>query len=195
MKPSLPSTIICSAFAILLLGPALRAAETAAPVPTNGNFEEGDLDWVLFTQKEKDHWKVNSEVIDEDGNHFLRMERKDPEQNCVIRRAVEINPEWGVVNVSVRIRGVELDPGVMSKGFDGAVVLLNFLDAAGLAVGGFTVSGSNRYPVVKSPGDWEEFQISTSVIPAGATQLEVSLVIKGGTGIADFDDVSVSGEL
>jgi endoglucanase len=149
------------------------AATAWAGLLSQGDFEQGGSEWKL---------PKGAAILEEGGNHFLRLEADGPDQMIIVSRKVELGPEQRALAMSFRARHAEIKVGKESW-HDGRV-MLDFRDALGNKLPG---SPSAPY-FKKQPRDWQGRRLEF-LVPEGAVSLEISpALFRVAHGSIDFDD-------
>ena len=166
----------------LALLPALAFAAPFEPreLLSNGGFEAGD--------KAPAEWRLASGITweQENGNRFLRLRIAKPGSNLSSSRTVRLEPEWGVLRVSCRVRYEGIIQG--SEGWHTGRLAMSFKNDKGERVGEWP----NVLNWLGSSPDWKQ-ESRDYVIPEGATTLALDLAIfSAPAGRLEFDDVKVA---
>lgn len=171
--------------------PVRTDAVTAAPGGDGlrpGNLvQNGD-----FTQTEASgsptawtHYKAHfAELIEEDGNTFLRIRNDNKASSKRMSQRIEIPEGLDRVHVSVRMRGKDLDVG--EKAYQNARVQMAHFDAEGKLLG---YSWSPK--LTEDAEDWLTIA-NWYPLKTGAKYVGLSVGFIESTGVADFDDIHVS---
>jgi beta-galactosidase len=123
-------------------------------------------------------------IAEENGNHFLRIDRKTKEQSAIISREVYLDPTWPAVTVSARVRASGLDKG--EQVWMTGNVQITFKDSSGKQVGGWP-----KKLDVQADCDWSPREHRYEV-PAGAAVLEIAVGMWAAAGRFDVDDLVVT---
>lgn len=160
---------------LLLCAPFFARAESVATDSwlTNGDFEAGAEGWRLPS--------IDA-LVEEDGNHFLRLKYVGPDQFLSAHRSVLVAPDHEAYVFSIRARFVDIQPG-RQQWHDGRVIL-DFKDADGKRL----TSPSPPYFKKTSKG-WITNTMEF-VVPPGAATLEITPVLfHVKSGVLDLDDL------
>lgn len=122
-------------------------------------------------------------VLEENGNHFLRLTNRDPGASAFIHGFFKLDPEWRMVRVRSRLRVNGLKMG--KQPWEIARLGYVFTDEAGNQVGDFTNS-----PGADGDTDWKVIEIVAPVHP-GAALIKLTPILNNATGVMDIDDVVV----
>jgi hypothetical protein len=183
--------ILLAAIGSFAARPAVATTPTTAPAATapssvlpNGSFEHvsGDL---------PDGWTTGQpervKVIEENGNHFVRVTIDKPKQTAILSRALAVDPAWKRLTIRARLRAKDLKLG--EEGWHEPRVALFFANADGEHVG--------KWPDVprlrENTAGWIDREVTVDV-PDGAAKLDVQCAVFSAQGVVDFDDVTVSVE-
>jgi len=151
----------------------------------NGNLERTDSKGGLLGWRIDSRSKSNVQMLDENGNHFVRISNDNAGNTLYLEQKVPVDPSWKQVTVTCRMRSKDYKPGTGSA--QDARVLLSFRDSQGEHL--------NSTPAEpKLPGDspaWIERNVTLDV-PVKSTVLHVQLYMKNTTGVVDFDDIRVA---
>ncbi|MBV9865604.1 MAG: sigma-70 family RNA polymerase sigma factor [Abitibacteriaceae bacterium] len=132
-------------------------------------------------------WMVDdpehTKVLNEGGNHFLRLNSTDFKNPLIAQYRVKLDPAWKGIRILGRVRAINFMPG--QEDGDGIRIASEFEDAAGNAVVDSSAFVLQRF----SPG-WSIMQQPRKV-PEGATTVILTLEVHGSTGPVDFDDIMV----
>lgn len=174
---------ICTALlALLMLAPALKAAEANPSIISNGNFETDRKakgwpdDW---PQSKESSWEV------ENGNHFLRLKVLEPGKLVMAYRQIALKPEQQHFQLTFRTRYTDVKRGKDS--WHDARIMIDFKDA----------QGKKLKSTVKPPyfsgtsKDWRDVKVEFDV-PEGAKFLEfMPSLFQAQSGIFDLDDIAL----
>jgi hypothetical protein len=166
--------------------PRARATPTTVPSPApvlpNGSFEQvsGEL---------PDGWTSGQpervKVIEEGGNHFVRVTIDKPKQTAILSRPLAIDPAWKRLTIRARFRAKDLKLG--EEGWHEPRVALFFANGAGEHVGPWPDVPRLR----EDAAEWVEREVTVDV-PDGAAKLDVQCAVFSAQGVVDFDDVTVT---
>ena len=162
--------------------PATAPATAPSAVLPNGSFEHitGDL---------PDGWTTGQpdrvKVVEEGGNHFVRVTIDKPKQTAILSRTLTIEPAWRRLTIKARLRAKDLKLG--EEGWHEPRVALFFANANGEHVG--------KWPDVprlrETAAEWVDREATVDV-PDGAAKLDVQCAVFSAQGVVDFDDVTVT---
>jgi hypothetical protein len=162
---------------------AARAGDLPRELLDNGSFER---------EAPGRHWPDGwprhpaAQWFLEDGNHFLRLQARQPGDTVSISRTVALQPDWGVLRVSCGVRYRDIVPG--REGWHDGRIAMSFLDAEGRRVGPWPNVLHWQGTADTWRGESREF-----VIPEGAAQLAWSLsLFSVQSGRLDLDDVQIT---
>ncbi|MDQ3815647.1 MAG: hypothetical protein M3347_17170 [Armatimonadota bacterium] len=162
--------------------PPLDASPIRAGLP-EGTFEQTDekgnpVGWNLAG------WKM-IRVMEENGNHFLRIEnRAFPNDYVMISSRFKLDPIWQRVKIALRMRTRDLKVG--KQPWNEARLWYAFEDENGKEI------GAGPFPALKKDSDWVALEVKTA-IPKNAVHLKLTPAMLSTTGIADFDDIQITG--
>jgi hypothetical protein len=123
-------------------------------------------------------------LLDEGGNHFLRLTNPDAGKIVYVDRKIKLEPSWVAVTVSARMRSSGFNAGSGSMQ-DGRVAVL-FKDESNQRIGGYPT-----VPSVRGDSTWT-VRTATADVPTGAKSLQLQAGIFNATGTVDFDDIIVT---
>ena len=131
------------------------------------------------------HWEMDkkAQVVEEDGNKFLRLENDSNRNTVFVSGQWKIEPNWKGVRVRARLRGRNLKKG--TNPFDGARMQILFADAKDTPL--------NAAPAMlelPKDSDWKDLQ-TTITIPPGATIIKLLPSLSRTEGTLDVDDISI----
>ncbi len=132
--------------------------------------------WELLDRK-------RTQVVEEDGNHFLRLINPQPRDGIFATGLFKLDPSWKALKIGVRMRTEGLRVG--ANPWENARLMSSFLNAAGTELKGETAT-----PFLAKDTDWVQLEV-LQPIPAGAVFLKLTPFLLQATGIADFDDITV----
>ncbi|HEX2949953.1 MAG TPA: hypothetical protein VHV83_10380 [Armatimonadota bacterium] len=147
---------------------------------TNGNFEMGATtpkDWALWS---------GATWVTENGNHFVRFNIAKPGETAYATRALDLQPEWGVIRLTTKIRYHDIVRG--PEGWQTGRIAMDFLDAQGKRTGAWpdVLNWTGSCPT------WTQ-ESRDFIIPEGAKSLVLTLAIFNcQSGQLDFDDISLT---
>ncbi|HXI83036.1 MAG TPA: hypothetical protein VNL17_02980 [Verrucomicrobiae bacterium] len=156
-------------------------------LPIQAGFPEG-----TFEQLEADGspigWKLpkqsNVKIIEENGNHFLRLVNEKSGSTATIEdNRFTLDPKWKTLKVSARLRSKDLRAG--TNAVDGARLQFMFEDANGKMLGGWPPA-----PGLRQDSDWITKTVRAS-IPPGAMYVKLLPALYNATGTFDIDDVQI----
>lgn len=134
-------------------------------------------------------WKSSdprhSSVVQENGNHFLRVTNDNPHGLVTVDGSYELDPAWKSVTVRVRMRARNLQVG--QHPWETGRLGYIFVDAAGEQAGGYPAC-----PTLNADTDWVTLT-QKSDVPTGAVYLKLSAQLLNAAGILDVDDISIEG--
>ncbi|HPO90066.1 MAG TPA: hypothetical protein PLJ44_03010, partial [Victivallales bacterium] len=123
--------------------------------------------------------------IEREGNEsFLRVENDNPTKTVVLDNYFSLDTNWKKINIKAKIRTKNLKCG--NEGWQNARVMVTFVDKIGQKVGGY-----GECPEAKTDQNWTEKSVVRE-IPEGAAGVRLQVGLFNATGIADFDDISIS---
>lgn len=171
--------LLCLGIAILVCPLSFAGEFKPRELLTNGDFEAGD--------KTPKDWPLGRGVMweKEDGNHFLRLRPVKPGESVVASRNLPLEPDWGFLRISCRVRYRNIVMGV--EGWHDGRIAMTFKDVQGQRVGSWP-------PVLHWSGSCENWKQESKefYIPEGAVSVDISLALfQVQSGEIDFDDVSV----
>jgi len=147
-----------------------------------GSFEQLDdagapQGWPLETEP-------HAQLVEEDGNHFLRLTNDDPKQFVILNSRFALPAGTTRVTIKVKLRGTHLRAG--DQGYENGRLGFTFEDENGIRVGPWPMT-----PALKQDSAAWVSQSITTAVPADARYLVLSPVMQGTTGTLDLDDISV----
>jgi serine/threonine-protein kinase len=169
-SPSAPSPVVAS---------ATLSADDRAP----GDMENLDANGFVRGWNVQARYRPQVTVMDEAGNHYLRVTNPDAGRIVYFDRKITLDPSWVAVTVSARMRASSFKAGGGSMQ-DGRVAIL-FKDAGGIRIGGYP-----PVPNVRGDSGWTVRTV-TADVPPGAKSLQLQGGIFNATGTVDFDDITV----
>lgn len=124
-------------------------------------------------------------LIEENGNHYLRLTNDEPEKFLSVVGRFKLNPAWKSVIISARLRGTNIKRKPDAKTWETARVGYDFENAQGQRVGPWP-------PTLELLGstDWKVFQLQID-IPRGAALMRIVPLMHNTTGTFDIDDIIV----
>jgi len=157
------------------------SAEPIEPGFPFGTFEQLDekgqpLGW---HNRDPKHIKI----LEEDGNHFVRITNLNPRGRATIDGYFKLNPKWKALQIRARLRAKDLKVGA-EPWLNGAVGI-SFTDAQGQHVGGYPDN-----PSLNRDSDWTVRTIRTD-IPKGAVYIKLDTQLLLATGTLDVDDIDI----
>jgi hypothetical protein len=159
---------------------AVRTAPAADPVNVlpHGNFETLDG----ATPK---GWKImgTAELKTDGANHYLQFTNTDHKTSAWALATLQLDPEWGALRVSARIKATDLKNG--PEGWHNARCILNFRTADGKD------AGYPQGPLLTADSDWVT-QTVTVDIPTNATALHLQPGLWAATGVMGLDDLIIT---
>ncbi|HEX8234356.1 MAG TPA: hypothetical protein VF600_00205 [Abditibacteriaceae bacterium] len=160
--------------------PSFEARDIAPSFP-EGTFEKVD------DSGNPDGWDsaqaFGVQVLEENGNHYLRLTNRDPGASAFIHGFFKLDPEWRMVRVRSRLRVKDLKMG--AQPWEIARLGYVFTDEAGNQAGDYTNS-----PGVDADTDWKVIEIVAPVHP-GAALIKLTPILNNATGVLDIDDIVV----
>ena len=166
---------------------ATETATTATPAGIDsaaGNMEEPDGKGGARGWHTQARYQPQVTLMEEGGNHFLRVNNPDAGKLVYFDRKIELDPAWVAVTVSARMRSTGFTSGKGSKQ-DGRVDVI-FRDEHGTRVGGYPT-----VPCVRGDSPWT-VRSATADVPPGAKSLLLQVGIFNSSGTVDFDDITVT---
>lgn len=166
---------------LLLVAGSAMAQEKNLVV--NGDFEK-------VKEGKAENWELGKEgetrisVVEEKGNHFLRIAIDQPMQIVSVRQRIKLDPKWKSLTVKARMRGKRVKLG--EKEFHTPRVTIMFVGADGKQVGDWPDA-----PALSADSDWMEVK-ETMKVPEGAVEVEIRPTLIQAEGVVDFDDVVVT---
>jgi hypothetical protein len=141
----------------------------------NGDFE-ADSGWAV---------KDGATRVEEDGNHFLRLNQTEPGKTVMVYRLVDLKPDAKALKLSFKVRYDNIKPG-KKLWFDGRI-MMNFKDDQNN-----TLKPGPGAPNFKGTSkEWKERETSF-IVPEGATKLEMMFTLfQVNEGQLDFDDIKL----
>ncbi len=137
----------------------------------------------------KSAWKwgqtAGKSVVEESGNHFIRIQGMGLNKYSSVGTEISIKPEWKKLRISYKIRTQQFkaNPADINSGSDLFVV---FADEHGTWMpGGGTPLNRLKNDAAWTPRSW------LWSVPPGAKSVLVNLSADLVTGITDFDDIKV----
>lgn len=167
---------------ILLSSTAVWAADPAPSLLPNGNLEKTTKDAAW-----PDGWPHGKGVtwVEEEGNHFLRLQTEKPGEMVMLYISVPMKPEYQTLELSYRVRHKDIKPGKQAW-FDGRI-MMNFKDDAGQVV----KPGPSHPNYRGSSKGWLDRKQQIAV-PQGAKTLEIMpTLFQAESGTLEFDDFSL----
>ena len=149
----------------------------------NGSLEKQDPNGNVIGWFVHDRFKPFVQIVNEDGNHFMRLTNGDPAKTVFVDHKINIDPTWKAVTVSARMRAINFKPGKLPS--HDARVAFAFRDDQDKRVGSWP-----PVPSVRSDSPWTE-RVVTADVPPGASSMYIQLAIFNATGTADFDDIHI----
>jgi hypothetical protein len=146
-----------------------------------GNFEDIDNNgivrvWNIANSRERG-------VVEENGNHFLRLTNPKPGQTVGFDRFWKLDPEARIIRVSTRLRGTNLVPG--KEPYETGRLGWVLTDAQGNMVGGWQPT-----PELRQDSDWRTFEYTVAV-PKGAVLIKLTPMLLNCAGTVDIDDIDI----
>jgi hypothetical protein len=183
--PTSPRGDSASVAANITTPPAPAAVPTVAGPDAiiNGTLEKQDVKGNVLGWFIHDRFKSQVQVLEDDGNHFIRLTNKDASKTVFVDQKVNVDPHWKTVTISARIRTSDFKAGKSAS--QDARVALAFHDQNGTRVGNWP-----PVPSVKTNSPWTD-RVVTADVPEGAKSLIIQLAIFNATGTADFDNIRV----
>jgi hypothetical protein len=129
-------------------------------------------------------YKPQVTLLEEGGNHFLRLDNPDPAKIVYVDRKIKVDPSWVAVTVSARMRSTDFQAGSGSMQ-DGRIRIL-FKDESGTRIGNYPTE-----PNVRGDSTWT-IRTATADVPAGAKSVQLQAGIFNATGTLDLDDIIVT---
>ncbi len=163
--------------ALVLCVPVWAATEAPNVFPA-GSFE-------LLDGGQPRGWNLlpGSAVRTDGANHYLEFTNADPKNSAWAMATLKLDPEWGSLRVSARLRVANLKLG--SAGWHNARLILNFRTADGKD------AGFPEGPQLRADSDWVT-QTVTVDVPATAATLALQPGLWGCTGVMGLDDIVVT---
>ena len=170
-------------FGLLML--ALASQAHSAPFEqrellTNGDFEAGAQAPTGWQLRPGASWEK------EGNNHFLHLQSAQPGATTGCQRVVPLEPGWGVLRLSCRVRFRDIVMG--PEGWHDGRIAMTFQDAHGQGVGDWP----NVLHWTGTSPEWKQ-ESRDYVIPEGAASLTLELALFSvQSGQIDFDDVRLA---
>jgi hypothetical protein len=149
----------------------------------NGSLEDVDDKGALAGWFIADRFKDSVQLLDEGGNHFLRLKNDDPAKTVFVDQKISIEKGWKALTISARMRATDFKAGKAAP--QDARVAFAFRDDKGNRVGSWPA-----VPEVKADSPWVDRTVTVDV-PEGAKVLYMQLAMFYCTGAVDFDDIRV----
>ncbi len=150
------------------------AADDATSVLPDGTFETAEA-WPV---------KAPAERVEEDGNHFLRLQVAEPGKAVMDYRLANVKPDHKAYELSYRVRFADIKRG-KQKWFDGRI-MMNFKDADGKKL-----SSPGAPTFVGTSKGWES-RTTSFLVPEGAAELEMMFTLfQAKSGTLEFDDIKL----
>jgi hypothetical protein len=147
-----------------------------------GTFEELDAQGVPKGWKPgKGQWKI----IEENGNHYLRLSSDNPTLYVSMEGRFLLNPEWKAVSINARLRASNLKRKPDAKSWETARLGFQFENTRGERVGEWPATIE-----LQSDTNWKVLGVKAD-IPLGAVYLRLSPLLQNTTGIFDVDEILV----
>jgi serine/threonine protein kinase len=167
----------------VVVPPADTPAQPPKNVVLNGsmdatNIHGGVAGWFIH-----ERFGDAAQVVEEDGNRFLRLTNDDPAKTVFADQRIEVDPSWRAVLVSARMRASDFTPGEAAA--HDARVAFAFRDAEDNRVGNWP-----PVPSLRQNSSWVE-RVVTVDVPPGATSIYIQLAMLYATGTVDFDDIRI----
>ncbi|MDQ3814516.1 MAG: hypothetical protein M3347_11265 [Armatimonadota bacterium] len=147
-----------------------------------GTFEELDQDGFPIGWRRPKNRRV--QIIEEKGNHFLRLTNDDPSAEVFLDSYWKLDPQWQGIKVSARLRAQHLKTG--KQPWYNARLGYGYTDATGKTVGPYL-----QCPELNQDSDWKTVSVR-STIPAGALYLHLRAYLQQATGTFDLDDIRIT---
>jgi tRNA A-37 threonylcarbamoyl transferase component Bud32 len=169
-------------------GAAVNAVASAKPraeedtLATLGTMEDLDGKGGLRGWKIQERYKPWVTVLDESGNHFVRVVNPDTETLACFERKIDLDPAWKSLKVSARMRAIDFKAAGSRQ--DGRVELI-FKDADGQRAGKYPT-----VPNVRADSPWATRTVTVD-IPPDAKSLHLQCGIFNAKGTVDFDDIVI----
>ena len=157
------------------LAPASLPIRPGLPEGTFENLDDkGDpVGWTLGT---------GITLMQEDGNHFLRLNNDDPNGTVLTDTFFKLDPAWRGIIVKARLRtNIKTGP----ESYHNARLGYTFADAAGEKVGDWPATLD-----VRADEDWTKLE-QRALVPPGAVYVKVTPIMQNTTGTLDLDDIVV----
>jgi hypothetical protein len=165
---------------LLLAAGSAHAASAPQSILPNGDFEAGTAGWPAPAGA-----SIETEVVKQKKNHFLRLRASAPGQTINVFRQVPLDGAKEL-NLTFRVRTEEVKRG--PEGWHDARIIIGFKDAAGTELKG----GPSHPFFTGTTAGWVEKTLRFTV-PSGATAFTIMpamFQVAGGT--MDIDDIVVT---
>ncbi|MBV9864893.1 MAG: hypothetical protein JO316_06055 [Abitibacteriaceae bacterium] len=132
-------------------------------------------------------WELNSpqiKVVEEDGNHFLRLTNQNPQVSVFVDNYFKLDPTWKAITLRVRERAKNLKAG--TQPWENARLGYTFMNATGQRVGDWPVTPDLR----QDTKSWRIFTMRAE-IPTGAVYIKLTPILHNTTGTLDIDDIKI----
>ncbi|HEX8834560.1 MAG TPA: hypothetical protein VF719_10190, partial [Abditibacteriaceae bacterium] len=123
-------------------------------------------------------------IVEEKGNHFLRVKNDNPEDVVIVDARIPLEPTWKRVTMSAKIRGTIEARG--KEGWYAPRLTFTFQDAEHKKVGDWP----DVIQLQQSTAEWLKVT-RTYEIPAGAASISLTPGLWGTSGTFDIDDLTV----
>ena len=171
---------------------SVAAAETSSNLIANGDFEKS-----AAGQPEGWALKAGAALVDDSGNHFLRLKTQTPGEQVLVYKRVDLKSDVKSLELKYRVRYEGIARGE-KQWFDGRI-MMSFRDA-----GGNEVKPAPKHPNFvgrskadpKAKGDMPAAWLERSQqfrVPEGVAYLEMLFTLfNAKAGQLDFDDISLT---